>query len=119
MPVRKGKVEGDDFDCRRWNMTVKEINKHQEPTLYFFAREGVFVQGVRFPGNAATAGVVNGDIIKTVDGHPVKTLKEIQAVYDRAMADEKREKKILLELEHNRQKRWVALDYAKDYEKEQ
>ncbi|HBF34442.1 TPA: hypothetical protein DDW35_07745 [Candidatus Sumerlaeota bacterium] len=119
MPIRKGKVEGDDFDCRRWNMTVKEINKHQDPMLYFFAKEGVFVQGVRFPGNAAAAGVISGDIVKAVDGHAVKTLKEIQTIYDHAMADDKREKKVLLELERNRQKRWVALDYAKDYEKEQ
>ena len=118
-PILKGKIEGDDFDCRRWNMTVKEINKHKEPALYFYYKEGIYVQGVRYPGNAASAGVSQGDVVFSADGKPVKTLKEIREIYDTVMADETREKKVLLELDRNRQRRWIVLDYTKDYKKEE
>jgi S1-C subfamily serine protease len=77
------------------------------------------VQGVRYPGNAASAGVGQGDVVLSADGKPVKTLKEIREIYDSVMADETREKKVLLELDRNRQRRWIVLDYTKDYKKEE
>ena len=56
-PEQKGLSEGEDFDCRRWNMTVKEINKYRTPQLYYLREKGVFIQGVSYPGNAATSGL--------------------------------------------------------------
>ena len=56
LPQLKGQSEGGDFDCRRWNMTVKEINKDRTPQLYYLKDKGVFVQGTRYPGNAANSG---------------------------------------------------------------
>jgi serine protease Do len=116
-PALKGKVEGDDFDCRRWNMTVKEINKHKEPGLFFYQKEGVYVLGVRSPGNAVTSGVGQGDILVSVDGRPVNTLEDIRAIYESVMADEGREKKLLMEMKRKREAKWVVLDYTKDYDK--
>jgi len=51
IPREKGKVEGEDFDCKRWDMTVKEINEFENPHLFFYRKNGVYVQGVRYPGN--------------------------------------------------------------------
>ena len=56
-PEQKGASEGEDFDCRRWNMTVKEINKYRTPQLYYLREQGVYIQGTRYPGNAATSGL--------------------------------------------------------------
>lgn len=117
-PALKGKVEGDDFDCRRWNMTVKEINKHKDPTLYFYHKEGVYIQGVRYPGNAMEAGIRGRDVILKVDGKPVKTLADISKIYEEVLADEGREKKVPFELMRKRFRKWAVLDYTKDYDKE-
>jgi len=119
VPVRKGKVEGDDFDCRRWNMTVKEINKHTNPSLYFHVKKGLFIQAVRYPGNANAAGLQAGDILLTVDRQKVTTAAEIKALYEKILADTTREKKVLLELLREGAKRWVVLDYSKDYDEDE
>ena len=116
-PALKGKVEGDDLDCRRWNMTVKEINKHKEPTLYFYRKQGVFIQGVRYPGNAADAQVSMRDVLLAIDGKAVLSLDDCRRAYEEIMADGKREKKVLLELERRGLRKWVVLDYVKDYDK--
>lgn len=117
-PELKGKVEGKDFDCRRWNLTLKEINKYKVPNLYFYRKEGIYVQGVRYPGNADDAGVERGDIILSVDRKEVKSLKDMEALYKKLTADETREKKVLIQVLRNGYQKWVVLDYTKDYEKE-
>lgn len=118
-PTRKGKVEGEDFDMRRWNMTVQEINKHKTPTLFYFHDKGIYVQGVRRPGNAAFAGVQRGEVLTKIDGEEVQTLEDAVRIYQAIMADENREKKVLLELNKKRQTRWVVLDYSKDFDEEE
>jgi len=115
----KGKVEGEDFDCRRWNMTVKEINKHKSPDLYFYRKEGVYVQGVRYPGNAQYVGIQKNDILLSVDRKEVATLKDIETAYKTIVADGTREKKVFLEVLRSGYKKWIVLDYTKDYEKEE
>jgi len=117
-PVLKGRVEGEDFDCRRWNMTVKEINQYMNPDLYFYCKQGVFVQGVRSPGNARDAGIRRKDILLSVDGKKIRTLQELKDLYEKIIADETREKKVMIEILRSGFKRWVVLDYRKDYEEE-
>jgi serine protease Do len=117
-PVLKGKFEGEDFDCRRWNMTVKEINKDRTPQLYYLKEKGVFVQGIRFPGNAASSGLGRRDIILTIDKEPVKTVEDVKRVYERIVNDEKREKKVVVEVLRSGLPNWVVLDYRRDYEQE-
>ena len=54
-----------------------------------------------------------------VDGKPIQTLADVEQVYEEIMADEKREKKVLLEMQAQREKKWAVLDYTKDYDKEE
>ena len=118
-PVLKGKVEGEDFDCERWDMTVKEINKFKNPDLYFYRKQGVFVQGVKYPGNAADAGIHTNDIILSIDHKSINTLDDIKKLYKEIIEDKKREKKVLLEILRSGYKRWIVLDYRKDYDEEE
>ena len=92
-PGEKGDAEGGDFDCRRWNITVKAINEFANPILHFFRPAGVFIQGVKIPGNAATAGLRSGDIILEIDGRPVEDLETCRKLYLEIEADAAREKK--------------------------
>jgi len=117
-PEQKGLSEGEDFDCRRWNMTLKEINKDRTPQLYYLREKGIFVQGTRYPGNAASSGLSRRDIILTIDKEPVQTVEDVKRVYERIVKDEKREKKVVVEILRGGLRNWVVLDYRRDYEQE-
>ncbi len=116
-PVLKGRFEGDDFDCRLWNMTVKEITKFSNPELhYLHPQGGVFVQGVRYPGNAQEAGVQRNDIVLKIGEQPIKTLQDVQRVYEKLTRDPSRpEKKVLLVLQRGVYMDWKTLNWQKDY----
>jgi S1-C subfamily serine protease len=119
VPRIKGKIEGEDFECKRWNMTVKEINKFMNPSLYFLRKKGVFIQGVKYPGNAEDSDLRRNDVILAVDGEKIATLQDVQKVYEKTMADTEREKKVLIEVLRGGYRDWVVLDYRKDYEEEE
>ena len=122
----KGKFEGEDFDCRRWNMTVKEISKFANPDLHFYQPKGLFVRAVRYPGNAVKAGIRRQDIILKIgesltDMKPIQTLADIKAVYNEILSKdnpEKPEKKILVEIARQGLAQLIVLDYRKDYDEE-
>ncbi len=117
-PQLKGRSEGEDFDCRRWNMTVKEINKDRTPQLYYLREKGVFIQGIRYPGNAAISGLSRRDIILSIDKEPIQSATDVKRVYERIVNDEKREKKVVVEVLRGGLRNWVVLDYRRDYEQE-
>ncbi|MDR1613576.1 MAG: trypsin-like peptidase domain-containing protein [Planctomycetota bacterium] len=115
VPVEKGRVEGTDFDCRRWNLTVKTINEFATPLLHFFKSGGVYVQAVKYPGNAQSAGLENGDIILELDGVPVRGLEDCREMYETIVNDEVREKKVVFTVLRAGLKHYLALDYAPRY----
>ncbi|OHB64711.1 MAG: hypothetical protein A2Y76_06485 [Planctomycetes bacterium RBG_13_60_9] len=117
-PEQKGRSEGEDFDCHRWNMTVKEINKDRTPQLYYLRQKGVFIQGTRYPGNAENSGLARRDIILTIDKEPVETVENVKRVYERIVTDEKREKKVVVEVLRSGLRKWIVLDYRRDFEQE-
>lgn len=117
-PVLKGEVEGEDFDCHRWNMTVKGITKHANPTLYFYRKKGVFIRAVRYPGNAEDAGLKRHDILLKIGTEKIETVEDVKRVYDDLLADEEREKKVLITILRDGLERLLVLDYRRDYEKE-
>jgi serine protease Do len=117
-PEQKGVSEGEDFDCRRWNMTVKEINKYLTPQLYYLREKGVYIQGTRYPGNAETSGLSRRDILLTIDKEAVETIADVKRVYERVLRDDKREKKVVVEVLRAGLRKWIVLDYRRDYEEE-
>lgn len=118
MPEEKGQLEGEDFDCRRWNMTVKEINKYRTPRLYYIQRKGVYIQGVKRPGNAVRSGLNRRDIIVKIDRVPVESIEQVEQAYERIIQDEQREKKVMFEVLRSGLRKWIVLDYRRDYDEE-
>lgn len=115
IPRAKGKVEGEDFELKEWNFTVKAINEFESPALYFFVKEGVYVQGVRQPGNAAHAGLRRGDILLKVDEKPVPTIEALDSIYKQVIEDSSREKKVPIEILRNGLTYHIVLDYSTKY----
>ncbi len=120
-PALRGKFEGEDLDLKRWNMTVKEISQYKDPTLHFFQPDGgVYIQGVRYEGNASDAGLARNDIILKIGETKVQTLQDVKAAYDKLINDPKRaDKKVLITIKRQNRLNWKTLDWAKDYLKEE
>ena len=116
-PRAKGAVEGKEQDCPRWNMTVKAINQFDNEALYFYRKQGVFVFGIS-PGNAANAGLVPEDIILKIGAKKVKTLKDVETSYDKAIENIDKKHRILFTVLRNGLIRQVLLDFKQDHEKQ-
>jgi serine protease Do len=117
-PRAKGEVEGDELDCPRWDLTVKDINQFENPELFLHRKEGVFVFGVKSPGNASNAEFHTEDIILKVGGTVVKTLDEVKAVHAETLAGVDKKHRIVFTILRNGLMRQIVLDFMRDYEKE-
>ncbi len=118
IPREKGKVEGKELDCPRWDVTVKAINQFDNEDLYFYRTEGVFVYGVKYPGNASSAGLREKDILLRIGEKDVTTLENVQSAYDEAIKNIKAKHRIVVSVLRNGLMQQMVLDFARDYEKE-
>jgi len=118
VPVAKGEFEGKDFDAKRWDMTIKGISRYASPHLYFFRKKGVYIQGVRWPGNAQNSGLRTMDIIVAIDGVEVTGVEQFEGLYRKMLAEEKREKKALMTIKRGPYTKQIVLDYRRNYKDE-
>lgn len=117
-PRKKGKVEGDELDCPRWDMTVKAINQFDNPQLYFHRKEGVFIFGLKHPGNASNARFSSGDIILKIDGKDVKTLDDVKGIHKAAIENVASRPRIMFTILRNGMMRQAVLDFSTDHNRE-
>ena len=118
-PTEKGKVEGEEFVCDRWGFTAKEINRFYNPDLAFFAPEGgVYVSATAWDGNAETCGFREKDILLAVGGTPVKTVADVKAVYEDALAHLDERTRLPFVVARGGRKTTLVLDFTEDTEKE-
>lgn len=117
-PREKGDVEGEEIECPRWDLSVKAINQFDNPDLHYYHKEGVFVYGVKYPGNASDAGLREKDIILKIGDTRVKTLDDVQAVHKEAVANVENKHRILFTIERNGLMKQIVLNFQRDYEKQ-
>lgn len=115
--IHKGKVEGENFEAKRWNMTFKEINKFDTPLFAFFKEKGVFVLGTDLPGNGATSGFLISDIIFKINGQEINSLDEIKKIYANSLLVKDENKKIFFEIIRGSSHNYLLLDYKTDHKK--
>ena len=118
VPREKGAVEGQELSCARWDLSLKTINQFEHPELYFHRKEGVFVYGVRSPGNASDAGLRRGDILLKVADREIRTLDDVKAAHGDCLAKVARQPRVVLSILRNGLLRQVVLDVSRDYERE-
>ncbi len=82
----KGAVEGQEVAFKRWGFTAKDINRFDTPDLAYYAPNGgVFITTISWDGNADNAGLHTRDIISRWDGQEVRSVADLQQLYDTAM----------------------------------
>jgi serine protease Do len=117
-PRIKGKVEGEELELPRWDFTVKAINQFDNPELYFYKKSGVFIYGIKYPGNAQKARLGRGDIILSIDGREINTMEDIKALHKELIANIEQKHRVLVVLLKNGLQRQAVLDFAQDFERE-
>jgi serine protease Do len=110
--------EGDGLEAPRWDATFQSIAEDRVPDLAFFRPRGVYVLGVRYPGNAARSGLRENDVLLSVDRRPVEDLAGLRAIYDEVVASPRAKKVALLEVLRSGRKKLLALDYARDRDRD-
>jgi len=116
-PREKGRVEGEELDCPRWDMTVKAINQFDNPDLHFQRARGVFILATKYPGNATTAGLRPQDILLEVDGQEITTLENMRQIHAASLEQLPDKRRLMVTVLRNGQNRRVVLDIARDYER--
>jgi serine protease Do len=117
-PTEKGKVQGDELDCPRWDFTVKTINQFENPDLHYYRKEGVFIFGVKYPGNAAQSNLREQDIILKIDGKEVKTLDDVRVLHKAALGAIQTKNRCVFSIFRNGLMQQIVLDFSRDYEKQ-
>ena len=118
VPTEKGNVQGEELDCPRWDLTVKTINQFENPDLYFYCKQGVFIYGIKYPGNAENSNLREQDIILKIDGTSIKTLKDVQTLYDKSLESLKEKHRCVLTIMRNGLMQQIVLDYNRDYDRD-
>ncbi|MDA3799702.1 MAG: trypsin-like peptidase domain-containing protein [Kiritimatiellae bacterium] len=118
IPREKGDVEGKDFDAERWDMTVKNINQFDNPSLYFHKKTGIFIYSIKRPGNAGNAGFNRNDIISKINGKDITSIKDIKTCYQESLDNIDENPRILFVILRNGARRQLVLNISQDYNKE-
>ena len=102
----------------RWDFSAKAINQFDNPHLYFQRKEGVFVFGVKRPGNALLSGLRPLDVILKIGDDEIASLDDLRAAHVAAMAGlGERTRQVVTVLRSGLLCQFV-LDYARDFERE-
>lgn len=77
----RGKFEGNEFECKSWGLSVKEITPRIAKNFKLKNTSGVLVSGIRRGSLADDAEIYRGDIIKEVDQTKIEDLEQFKNVY--------------------------------------
>ena len=112
-PHLKGAVEGENFDCEEWMMTLKEINQFEDPWSYYMRKKGSYVLGVKKDANASRSGLITGDILVKMDGREILSLEDAKSVYETSIERPSGERKILVEVLRKGLPMKLVLDFTR------
>jgi serine protease Do len=113
----KGRVAGEELSCSRWDFTVKQINQFEDPDLHFQVPGGLYVRGVRSPGNADGSGLRPRDILMRINGLPVGRIEDVRKLNEESLArlGAGGSRRLVLSVLRNGQQMQVVVDISRDY----
>lgn len=85
-------VRGAEHEFRTLGLTGRNISRTLALWIHLKDRDGVFVSGVQAGGSAGQAKppLQEGDVIRSLDGKPVRSVQDLQAWCEAGDADKKR-----------------------------
>ena len=79
---KRGKFEGNEFECDTWGLSVKELTPRTIKNLNLKENNGVLVSGVISGSPADEADIYRGYVINKVDSLQIKDLNQFKNVYE-------------------------------------
>jgi len=73
---------------------------------------------VKFPGNAAQAGLSQQDILLKIDGKEVVTPADVKSIHSEALSNVAEKHRVIVVLLRNGEQRQLVLDFSRQYDKE-
>ena len=114
-PSRKASDVSEGIELEMWNCSAQEISTFRTPTLAYFAPKGVYILGVRRPGNAEKSGLRVGDVVLSVNKQPAWNLADLKTLYERLTRLERGKRAALLEIMRAGHRFFMVLDFNTDY----
>jgi serine protease Do len=108
MPVAIGqqpKVKADEYETP-FGFRAKEITFNLAKAMRLDSQDGVFVDYVEVGGVASEADLTEGDVIRWVEGKPIKTLQDLKDVFKEFKDNER----MLVTVQNGRASRLVLFD---------
>ncbi len=116
-PQAKGVVEGENLILKRWGITVKAINRFDNPDLFHYRNNGVYVYGIDYSGNAGRSRLRTEDIITHINGKEINDLAAMQTAYDEAVANVANRSKAVFGVLRNGAARQLVIEFSRENEK--
>ncbi|HUN81453.1 MAG TPA: trypsin-like peptidase domain-containing protein, partial [Phycisphaerae bacterium] len=97
--LRLQKDRGDEASLRTWGLTAEEITERMFRESRLDSRDGAYVSSVRAggPGLLAEPPLAAGDVIRSIDGRKVKSLRELVERYEEIMRTDPLPEYVLIE----------------------
>lgn len=97
------KDRGDETALRSWGITAEQITEKMARDRRLEGTEGVLISSVRSggPAHLAEPPMNYGDVIKSIDGRPIKDLASVVDCYDRIVETDTLPEFLLVEFDRN------------------
>ena len=115
-PTVKQVVDTEGVELPDWNCSAQRISQFRTPGLAYFRPEGgVYVLGVRRPGNAYRSGLRSGDVIISINNQSIPDMATLQETYRILSRLERGQRTALLRIMRDGHIRFTVLDFNTDY----
>jgi serine protease Do len=106
--VPLGDLQGEDYECPDWGLTVKAITRQMQLARKLPDTLGVLVTGVKQVGPADLGGLLRNDVIRAINKETVGDLAQLMNLHTKLGSDG--ESKIMLTVRRNGATRLVVLN---------
>jgi serine protease Do len=98
---RRQRDRGDEAAFRAWGISAKQISERMARNRRLDSTEGVLVSGVRSASSAQQAEppIDSGDVIRAIDGQPIKGLSDFIECYEEIMDRDELPEYVLVEFD--------------------
>jgi S1-C subfamily serine protease len=117
-PQDRSAAQSDAVELPQWDFTVKKVNEFETPELHFQRPNGVYVLGVKQPGNAAASQLREQDILLKCDGAEVGSIEVLQDLHKKITSEGGRARRVTLTVLRNGMIKQLVLDYSRDFARE-